>query len=101
MTVVAGAEDTYPQYTSEVWPGSAVWVFYRRRPERPRRGEMANGGQNRLAGGPADRRLAESPIIFQTLWHACMTMSALRTSLRPLLGTEGAQTMCQLQVCCL
>ena len=64
MTVVAGAEDTYPQYTSEVWPGSAVWVFYRRRPERPRRGEMANDGQNRLAGGPADRRLAESPIFF-------------------------------------
>ena len=32
---------------------------------------MANGGQNRLAGGPADRRLAESSIFFADS-HACM-----------------------------
>ena len=34
---------------------------------------MANGGQNRLAGGPAGRRPAESPIFFSISAHACMS----------------------------
>ena len=73
-------EDAYPRYIARACSGVPRWLLYSRRPERPRRGMVADGGPDRPSGWAAGR---VTHFLTQTL--ACMH-ECIQGALRPLLG---------------
>ena len=66
-TAYSRGGDAYPQHIARTCSGMPRWLLYSRRPERPRRGMVADGGPERPSGWAAGR---VTHFLTQTL--ACM-----------------------------